>query len=129
MAPREFELAVCDVYRHMGYDVRVTPYGGDSGVDGYLRKDGKLFILQCKRVRGSVGQPAVRDLLGTIIHEKAAGGIMVTTGNVSRQARAWMADKPIQVVQMDELVRMIRQNLAEKEVVPLGWRPPAPKHL
>jgi restriction system protein len=123
MDPREFELTVCEVYRRLGYDVRETPYGGDSGVDGYLRRDGKLFILQCKRVKGTVGQPEVRDLFGTMVHERAAGGIMVTTGNVSQQARAWMSGKPIQVVQVDELVQMIRGKFTESEVVPPKWRP------
>jgi HJR/Mrr/RecB family endonuclease len=122
MDPREYELTICEVHRRLGYDVRPTPYGGDSGVDGYLRRDGKLLILQCKRVQGSVGQPAVRDLYGTILHEHAQGGILVTTGRVSRQAREWASGKPIQFVEIEEILRLVRQTHAEHEIVPDGWK-------
>ena len=126
MDPRDFELTVCDVYRRLGYDVKATPYGGDSGVDGYLRRDGKLLILQCKRVQGAVSQPAVRDLFGTIVHEKADGGIMVTTGNVSQQAKRWLSGKPIEIVEMNALSKLIRDTFSETEIVPADWQPPSP---
>jgi len=122
MDPRQFELTVCEMYRRLGYDVRATPFAGDSGVDGYLRRDGKLLILQCKRVQGSVGQPEVRDLFGTIAHEEAQGGIIVTTGRVSRQAREWVSGKPIQIVEIEELMKLIRQTFSESEVVPKDWK-------
>ena len=122
MDPREFELLVCDLYTRQGYRVQVTPYSGDSGVDGYLRRDDKLYLLQCKRTKGSVGQPVLRDLFGTMTHEGAAGGIVVTTGKVSRQARKWAVGKPITFVESIELCAMIRRLYAEGEIVPDSWQ-------
>ena len=49
MDPRDFEKLTCRLYERMGYNVEATPYSGDGGADGLLRKDGELTILQAKR--------------------------------------------------------------------------------
>lgn len=125
MDAREFELLVCDLFRREGYSAESTPFSGDSGVDGYLRRDGKLYLLQCKRTKGSVGQPVLRDLFGTMAHERADGGIVVTTGRVSRQAREWAEGKEIQLIELHELSDMTRRLYSENEVVPPKWQPPS----
>src|SRR5262249_42904771 len=104
--------AVCALFTRMGWDVEATPYVRDGGIDGYLRKDGQLILLQCKRVKGYVGEPVVRDLWGTIDHAKAIGGIVVTTGTVSSSARHWIRGKAIHVVELDELCSLMRKFFA-----------------
>lgn len=108
MDPVEFERLVCRLYSKMGYEVKTTPKTGDQGADGFLSKDGAKFILQCKRVQGSVGQPILRDLLGTITHFECQGGIVVTTGAVSSAAREWARGKPIELVELDELQALLQ---------------------
>ena len=122
MDPREFELLVCELFRRLGYEVEATPYGGDNGVDGYLRKNGALSILQCKRVKGSVGEPVLRDLFGTIQHAKATLGIVVTTGQVSKQARRWVQGKPIHIVELAELCRLLAAHFSEDDIVPATFK-------
>lgn len=92
----------------MGYTVRQTPYVADNGVDGYLEKEGKLSVLQCKRVKGAVGEPVLRDLFGTMHAAGAHEGIVVTTGNVSSPAKAWAHKKPIRIIELHELITHIR---------------------
>jgi ssDNA-binding Zn-finger/Zn-ribbon topoisomerase 1 len=123
MNPEEFEHLVCDLFRKMGYEVKPTQYSGDSGVDGYLKKDGVLSILQCKRVKGSVGEPILRDLFGTMHAEGAKEGVVVTTGRVSIQARAWLKDKPIRILELDEVVNHIRMLYREEDIVPETFAP------
>lgn len=118
MHPEKFEKLVCEIFARKGYQVEPTRYTGDGGVDGYIRRAGQTFLLQCKRVQGSVGEPVLRDLFGTIHHEKANGGIVVTTGSVSEKARAWAKEKPIKIVEMSELQEMIAEVFREDEVVP-----------
>jgi restriction endonuclease Mrr len=101
----------------LGYDAKVTPYGGDNGIDGYLEKDGKKAILQCKRVQGSVGEPILRDLYGTMYHSGASSAFVVTTGKVSEQARVWASGKPIRIIELKELRSLIDSNFKEDEVV------------
>ena len=113
--PFDFERVVCDVYRRLGYEVEGTPKTGDGGVDGYLKRDGKVYLLQCKRVKGSVGQPILRDLYGVMRATDAQGGIVVTTGRVSRQAREWAKGKDISLVETLELKGLIR-HVVETEL-------------
>src|SRR3990167_7171424 len=55
MHPRAFEILVLRLFQRMGYEVEITPYTGDGGVDGWLRRAGSIHVLQCKRVKASVG--------------------------------------------------------------------------
>jgi restriction system protein len=123
MDAEKFEHLICDLFQRLGYEVEHTPFSGDGGIDGYLRKNGQLSILQCKRVKGSVGQPVLRDLFGTMNHEKAKEGIVVTTGRVSKQAREWAQEKPIRILELDELTNLIRENYSENDVVPKEFVP------
>ncbi len=124
MHPKEFEDLVCALFEKMGFEVEPTQYSRDGGIDGYLKKDGKLVsILQCKRVKGSVGEPVLRDLFGTMHATGAKEGVVVTTGKVSTQARAWSQDKPIRIYELDELAACIRTHFKEDDVVPTGFAP------
>jgi len=122
--PFSFEHLVCNLFRRMGFEVEHTPKTGDSGVDGYLRKQDELRVLQCKRVKKKIGEPVLRDLFGTMQHVKAVQGILVTTGHVSHKARRWAKGKPIRMIELEELVALIRQHFAEDEVVPPDFNPP-----
>jgi restriction system protein len=123
MDPGEFELLVCDLFRRMGYQVEQTPLSGDSGIDGYLRKDGILSILQCKRVKGSVGEPILRDLFGTMHATGAKKGVVVTTGKVSMKALKWSKNKPMKIMELSELVEHIRTFYREDDIIPVNFVP------
>jgi len=122
--PFRFEQLVCDLFRRIGFEVEHTPKTGDSGVDGYLRKQGELSVLQCKRVKNKIGEPILRDLFGTMQHVKAVQGILVTTGHISHKARRWAKGKPIRMIELEGLVALIRQHFSEDEVVPPDFNPP-----
>ena len=122
MDPYKFEDMCCDLFYRMGYDAETTSASGDHGIDGYLKKDGKIYILQAKRVKGSVGEPVLRDLFGTMHANNASNGIVVTTGKVSRQAKEWVDGKPIRIIELLELKRLIRRVYAEDELIPSSYK-------
>lgn len=124
MDPKEFENLVCELCTRMGYTVEHTPYSGDHGADGILTKSGEKTILQAKRFQGAVGEPVLRDLYGTMHSFQAKNGLLVTTGNLSQQGRSWIGDKPIRVIELDELVSLINRNFPETEVVPSSFQVP-----
>jgi restriction system protein len=68
-----------------------------------------LGLVQCKRYRGTVGEPIVRDLYGTLMHERANYGWLATTGGISRQARGWATGKPIDLWDGQKLVEYARK--------------------
>jgi len=125
MDPRKFEELVCLLFERMGYEVTPTRYVGDGGVDAFVRRGETLSILQCKRVKGSVGEPILRDLFGTMHSEKAGSAFVITTGKVSEQARAWANNKPISLIEIGQLQELILQHFSESDVVPANFHPTA----
>lgn len=123
MHPQRFERLICELFRRQDYQVEPTPYVGDGGVDAYLRRDGQLAILQCKRVQASIGEPMLRDVFGTMVAAGAGSAIVVTTGNVSNPARRWVEGKPIRIVELDELRNLLTQHFSEADIVPPEFVP------
>lgn len=99
LQPYEFEQYVADLFRQRGYGVKLHGRRGDNGVDLRLTQaNGKEAIVQCKRYRKSVGPDIVRELYGTLIHERAAHAFLVTTADISDAARAWAQGKPMTLI-------------------------------
>jgi hypothetical protein len=119
MHPREFEILVGRLMEKTGHVVKITRYTSDHGIDLIIIKDGEKGIVQCKRYKNSVGEPALRDLVGTVVSERANYGIMVTTGKVSRHGRNFIAHSPIKIkiIELDGLLKMIQGNFHESEDV------------
>lgn len=98
-SPKGFERYVAGLFRQKGYRVVVRGRSGDHGVDLELRNaTGRRAIVQCKRYQNTVGEETVRELMGTMLHERVAHGFLVTTADISESARAWAADKPITLI-------------------------------
>ncbi len=49
MAPLEFECAIAELFKRLGYEVIQTPFSNDGGKDAIARKDGKKYLIECKR--------------------------------------------------------------------------------
>lgn len=90
--PYAFERLAQRLLRECGFsDVQVTKRSGDGGIDG----TGKLRIqgifsfnvaFQCKRYKGQVGAPEIREFrgsLGTNIEK----GVLITTGAFTKAAK------------------------------------------
>lgn len=109
MDPTDFEYFCGYLYQKAGYTVSHMGKSGDEGVDLYLKKGRQTTVVQCKRYAGTVGQPTVRDLYGTMLHNQASAAALVTTGTVSRQAEQWAANKPINLIDGHELMSWANQ--------------------
>lgn len=110
LSPAEFEEMVADVYRAKGHRARRTGAVGDHGVDIVVEaKNGEKWVVQCKRWRGTVGERVVREFYGTMMHEKADKGAIVTTGFFTPQAREWAKGKPIFLYDGEEFLKIWRQ--------------------
>lgn len=107
LSPHAFEVLTGQLFEALGYKVEQSKPGRDGGVDLRLKKDEETAIAQCKRYRGQVGEPIVRDFFGAMGHEKVARGFIVTTGMFSLPAQTWAAGKPIVLVDGLELMKVI----------------------
>lgn len=111
MSPREFEQFTALLFGRMGYAVKITTASADKGVDLFLERDSRSAIVQCKRYKGKVSQPTIRDFYGTMIHNKADQGYVVTTGTFSLPAQNWARGKQIHLVDGAELMDWIESLL------------------
>ncbi|WP_299328385.1 restriction endonuclease [Parasphingopyxis sp.] len=89
--PAAFERLSQRMLRENGFTrVEVTGRSGDGGIDGQgvLRLNLLSFHVrfQCKRYKGSVGAPAVRDFRGAM-QGRADKGLIITTGSFTPDAR------------------------------------------
>jgi restriction system protein len=115
LSPKAFEHYVATLFRHKGYRVTVSGRSGDEGVDlEIIQPNGKRAIAQCKRYRNTVGPEIVRELYGTLIHERVLHAFLVTTAPISEGAREWARHKPITLIDGETLVRLITA-LARRE--------------
>ena len=91
LSPAAFERLIQRVLRETGFvQVEVTGKSGDGGIDGrgIAKINGILsfhVVFQCKRYRGSVGAPEIRDFRGAM-QGRADKGLFITTGYFSREA-------------------------------------------
>lgn len=110
LEPAEFEVWIGMMFQLSGYRVRNTQFSGDHGVDIEVSKPPiSTGLVQCKRYRGTVGERVVRELYGTLIHERGDRAWLATTGAISRQARTWATGKPIELWDGQKLVELARR--------------------
>jgi hypothetical protein len=114
LSPTDFENMVAELYAGMGHKATRTGATGDHGVDLVIQtSNGEKWIVQCKRWRGQVGEPVVRDFYGVMHHEKADQGAVITTGKFTGQARDWAKGKPINLVEGDEFLSLLKASRAK----------------
>jgi restriction system protein len=108
---REFEELVGEAYRRKGYSVTETGGGGaDGGVDLVLRKDGDKLLVQCKHWKiVKVGVKVVRELYGVVAAEGATGGIVISSGTFTQEAKDFAKDKPLELVDGSGLLKLIAE--------------------
>jgi restriction system protein len=116
LSPTDFEQVVAETYRAMGHKVQHIGKLGDHGVDLVIRTDiGEKWIVQCKRWKGKVGEPVVRDFSGAMQHENADHGVIVTTGTFTKQAIEWARDKSIDLVDGDGLTKFLKRAQTRRD--------------
>ncbi len=112
LSAEEFEAQVGRYFKSLGYVVRRVGKSGDHGVDlaVYTPAEGK-WIVQCKRYKSrAVGEGAVRDLYGAMMHEHADRAFIFTTSTFSVHALDWAEGKPIELVDGEELVARLHEH-------------------
>ena len=108
---KQFEELVGEAYRRKGYRVIENhQLGADGGVDVRLEKDGFTHLVQCKHWKTQkVGVSTIREMFGLMAVEKAAGVIVITSGDFTEEAKAFARDKPIGLIDGKQLVSLIGQ--------------------
>ena len=101
-----FETATAEVLELHGFRAEVTRGSGDRGVDIHVRRDSHYGVVQCKARASSVGPHTVRDLYGTMHDFGADFGVVVSLNGFSEGAVSFAVNKPVFLVDVDDLVKM-----------------------
>jgi restriction system protein len=109
--PIDFEDLVAALFKTMGMEVMTTQRSGDGGVDVRAMdpdpiRGGKL-VIQVKRYRSTMPPAPVRDLYGTMLHEGATKGILVTTAEFGPSAQEFAAGKPLTLIGGKQLADLL----------------------
>jgi Holliday junction resolvasome RuvABC ATP-dependent DNA helicase subunit len=106
MSGVEFEQFVAHLFGGLGYSAELTPTSGDHGVDILIRKSGQTSAVQCKRWEDPVGEPVVRDFLGSMVGAGVAFGYIAATSVFTPQAQEFAQKHGIRLLDLDALIEM-----------------------
>ncbi|EOX3946263.1 restriction endonuclease [Vibrio alginolyticus] len=125
MSPDAFERLTQRLLRESGFiHVEVTGRTGDGGIDGkgIARINGLMsfhIAFQCKKYKGSVGAPEIRDFRGATVG-RADRGMFITTGNFTK-ASIDLVDGDQLADKLKELSLGVKTELVEKVTVDPSW--------
>lgn len=115
MTGYEFENYISTLLTKMGFEVEVTQYSNDGGIDLIATYEKPIFsgkyIVQCKKWAASVGQPEVRDLYGVVMDQRANKGILITTSDFTVQAYEFAKGKNIELINGKILSALTESNI------------------
>lgn len=101
------------LFASSGAIVKVTQASRDMGVDAVVHNAdpilGGKIVIQAKRYVNTVDVSAVRDLWGTVNHEGAMKGILVTTSQYGPDSYSFIQNKPLQLINGNELLGLLEQ--------------------
>jgi restriction system protein len=118
----EFERVIGESFRLQGYGVEEQRSAKSrDGACLVLCKPGQRILVRCiHRTGAQVGVDAVRELHQLMSGEAASGGLIVTSEELTSDARAWVADKPIGLIEGRALLELVNRGRARR---------PRPAHL
>lgn len=119
--PFEFEAIVSNLFGKMGLETKLTRSAKDGGVDAVAFDTrpviGGKVVIQAKRYKNTVGVSSVRDLYGTMQHEGANKGILVTTSGYGPDAFEFSKDKPIELIDGGGLLYLLDQIGTKAKII------------
>ncbi len=114
LSPKEFEDFIQNLFAKMGFDTKLYQATGDGGIDCVAYDPhpitGGKFIVQAKLYTRTVQPTHVRDLWGTVQHEGATKGIMITTSGYGPDSYKFAGGKPINLIDGSGLLSLCQQH-------------------
>ena len=101
----------------MGLSVSPSKAGPDKAIDLVCESpEIGTIIVQCKKWKGKVGVPTVREVFGAAIKHQAAAAIIVTTGEFTDPAKEFTNDLriPLGLVDGKQLFELMNQHMPNR---------------
>jgi len=119
LSPKEFEKFIANLFRKMGFRVRITPYVKDYGADIIAERGKDRVLVQVKKYKKGhhVGAQDVQRTLGAMWKHKANKSILITTSDFTIEAEEQAKEAPIELWNRGLLYRMIDRYLLSSKPV------------
>lgn len=110
--PDLFEAAIAALYKKQGFDVYLTPYSNDKGVDIAVLKNEENFIIQAKQSRSLVGNEAIREIYTAQKYYETAFKVpfnllAVTNNDYSSSAEILAKSNGVRLIRRADLNRLL----------------------
>lgn len=117
MSPREFEIFVADIFKKLGFIVKITKPTRDGGQDIIATKETPIpytLIVECKHWEGKhkVDVSVVRSVYGVQMASQANKSMVVTSSKFTRDARRFAESQKtlMSLWDIDDLLKLIMEN-------------------
>ena len=123
---KEFESFVQNLFTKMGYETDQFRASGDGGIDCMAYKRDPVapmkIAVQAKLYTKTVSPTHVRDLYGTMQHEGATLGIMITTSGYGPGSVEFANGKPLHLIDGPGLISICQEHGIPARILGLGTR-------
>lgn len=113
--PNLFEAAIAVLYKQQGFDVQLTPYSNDKGVDVVLLSDNENYLLQVKQTKSQVGREAIQEIYTARKYYESRFNVKfnlkaVTNNDYSSTATMLAQTNSVGLINRNQLTTMIQNN-------------------
>jgi len=117
MDSKQFEDAVAALFCQLGYEVKQTPYSNDRGKDAIARKDGKKYLIECKRygADNTIGRRDLQIFVAAMKEENADAGFYINTGRFAKTAIEYAAKENIDLYDSERFPVLVNAAFPVRE--------------
>lgn len=112
--PNLFEASIASLYKSQGFEVYLTPYSNDKGVDVVALKNGENYLIQAKQTKSLVGNDAIQICTAKKYYEDRFKEqfklLTITNNDYSSSATILAKSNDITLLNRGHLESLIAQN-------------------
>jgi HJR/Mrr/RecB family endonuclease len=113
--PNLFEASIAALYKKQGFEIYLTPYSNDKGVDVVVQKNDENYLIQVKQTKSIVGNDAIQEICtAKNYYENKFNArfdlLTVTNNDYSSSAKILAKSNNIQLLNRSQLEVLINTN-------------------
>ncbi|EHO11884.1 MULTISPECIES: SNF2-related protein [Myroides] len=113
--PNLFEASIASLYKCQGFEVYLTPYSNDKGVDVVALRNGENYLIQAKQTKSLVGNDAIQEICTAKKYyedrfKEQFKLLTITNNNYSSSATLLAKSNDISLLNRDHLENLVIQN-------------------
>ncbi|WP_118196172.1 SNF2-related protein [Albibacterium indicum] len=113
--PNLFEASIASLYKSQGFEVYLTPYSNDKGVDVVALKNGGNYLIQAKQTKSLVGNEAIQEICTAKkyyedIFKEQFNLLTITNNDYSNSANILAKSNDITILNRRHLENLIINN-------------------